>query len=291
MAGFRELDYAETQENLAWLASRSGKRGPHRSRYKSQDGWKFEWYGSPQAADATGWDDARWVLHAIYEEPARASGRDRPGRSRSARGEWYRRFTRSASRPASQQQELTRFEDPNPGPSSSRIVRPITWGMSGPISADVARLTWTDLAARLSIQLANHRYPPGEMWFPDYRRTWPPHLYPPDEGSLDYRSFARLTEIITRFSTDGASTDCTVYDAPRDDWMAQGPLGEIGTLVGDDKRMRYSPSNWWPSNQGWMVYTDLDMWATKVSGTSALIAALDDDDWLETFAVLPHQYD
>ena len=43
-----------------------------------------------------------------------------------------------------------------------------------------------------------------------------------------------------------------------------------------------TPTNWWPSDRSWFVYTDWDLWATKVSGPAALVDSIRKDDWLET---------
>jgi len=43
-----------------------------------------------------------------------------------------------------------------------------------------------------------------------------------------------------------------------------------------------TPSNLWPDDRSWFVYTDADLMATKVKGSAALIAALVDDVHLET---------
>ncbi|WP_371798454.1 hypothetical protein OG963_04250 [Streptomyces sp. NBC_01707] len=43
----------------------------------------------------------------------------------------------------------------------------------------------------------------------------------------------------------------------------------------------WSPSNLWPRDQSWVLCTDDDLWATNVSGPTALIEALLNDGDLE----------
>jgi len=56
-------------------------------------------------------------------------------------------------------------------------------------------------------------------------------------------------------------------------------LGGLLNVYDEDER---SPSNFWPADQSWFVYTDWDLQGTKVSGSAALIAALVEDLRLET---------
>jgi hypothetical protein len=44
---------------------------------------------------------------------------------------------------------------------------------------------------------------------------------------------------------------------------------------------RYSPSNFWPVDHRWFVWTDWDLEGTKVSGDPQLIQALGRDYFLE----------
>jgi hypothetical protein len=43
-----------------------------------------------------------------------------------------------------------------------------------------------------------------------------------------------------------------------------------------------SPSNIWPEDRSWFVYTDSDLHGTRVSGPAELIASLAADNALET---------
>ena len=46
-----------------------------------------------------------------------------------------------------------------------------------------------------------------------------------------------------------------------------------------------SPSNFWPEDQSWFVYTDWDRSSTKVSGNADLINRLATDPELETVSL------
>ena len=45
--------------------------------------------------------------------------------------------------------------------------------------------------------------------------------------------------------------------------------------------MNFTPSNIWPADRSWFVYTDYDLWATRISGSQALIDALIEDSEID----------
>ena len=49
----------------------------------------------------------------------------------------------------------------------------------------------------------------------------------------------------------------------------------------DERFEGAAPNNIWPADRSWMVFTDYDLWATKVSGSHALIADLLNEPELE----------
>jgi hypothetical protein len=63
--------------------------------------------------------------------------------------------------------------------------------------------------------------------------------------------------------------------------VLDGSLMEAAGLV-EGRGLTSTPSNLWPNDRSWFVYTDADLMATKVSGSAALIATLVDDAHLET---------
>jgi hypothetical protein len=58
-------------------------------------------------------------------------------------------------------------------------------------------------------------------------------------------------------------------------------IADVGSLVGRTSVRVGTPTNWWSADASWMVYTDWDLWATKVSGPPALIASIESDARLE----------
>ncbi len=63
-----------------------------------------------------------------------------------------------------------------------------------------------------------------------------------------------------------------------------GALTELVDLYDDDD-LPGSPSNIWPDDKAWFIYTDYDLWATKVSGSADLISRLAADPELETVSL------
>ncbi|WP_116209649.1 hypothetical protein [Streptomyces olivoreticuli] len=67
-----------------------------------------------------------------------------------------------------------------------------------------------------------------------------------------------------------------------DAWKLLSPVSaharqaEAGT-----RRPDFSPSNLWPEDRSWIVYTDYDLWETKIVGPAALINALVGDTEIE----------
>ena len=68
--------------------------------------------------------------------------------------------------------------------------------------------------------------------------------------------------------------------------MFAGRLSDAADLV-KGRGLSCTPSNLWPDDRSWLVYTDADLMATKVSGSAALIAELVNDVHLETLRWQP----
>lgn len=43
-----------------------------------------------------------------------------------------------------------------------------------------------------------------------------------------------------------------------------------------------SPSNIWPADGSWLIYTDWDLWGTKIYGPPELLSLIEADEFLET---------
>lgn len=151
------------------------------------------------------------------------------------------------------------------------------------------RLRWYELAERVGDPIVplghNSIYPvPSRYAFQSVRRdgSWPASIQPPTEGSLDWDSFRALAAVLREFSGPETvvyahwcepitSDEFTVFEGQLADLEALGwlPFGS-------------SPSNIWPADRSWVLYTDWDLWGTKVTGPSELLARLEADELLET---------
>ena len=224
--------------------------------------------------DAVGWDASVWVLHSMYEEPSKGYEltHDDLRRQRIAAG----------------------LESPIilPGVNLSddtTVLVGNALGMSErPQGVEVVRLLWRDLAARLGFDLDHNDVPPCYRWFP--YQSWPVGIAAADEGSLDAESLDALVDLLAERSPLGRSTRCVAhYGALATGdfdtvWMRRVLLGDIASLVDASDGRSGSPSNWWPEDRSWFVYTDWDLWGTKVSGSRELIDAIANDERLETIA-------
>ncbi|MEM9656289.1 MAG: hypothetical protein AAGA65_29685 [Actinomycetota bacterium] len=146
------------------------------------------------------------------------------------------------------------------------------------------RLRWRELAARLGHGLDDNNVPPCFRWFP--YKSWPASIRPPAEGSLDADSLASLTEQLkavtpagTCFASYGLVAAGANEELPR---CFYGPLDAIDVLVDPSMGRHGTPSNFWPDDRSWFVYTDWDLMGTKVSGSRRLIEALSSHADLET---------
>jgi hypothetical protein len=121
------------------------------------------------------------------------------------------------------------------------------------------------LAARLNVD-------PFQM-SPDFRSfsfpggSWPVNIRPPAEGSLDREQFGQLCAHLV--DVYGRDLPVSAYYAmlATTDWkrghaLFKGTLGELPTLY-DDPAVIGSPSNIWPDDRAWFVYTDHDLWEPR----------------------------
>jgi hypothetical protein len=129
-------------------------------------------------------------------------------------------------------------------------------------------------------------------------RGWPPNamylirnLHWPDieveEGVFGGESLTVLLGIVGESS--GPDVACFAYYGmvPANEYesltVLEGTLSSISGLTGNDDLFRgLSPSNWWPADRSWFVWTDYDLTATRVSGSRALIETVRSHPQLET---------
>ncbi|WP_411126395.1 hypothetical protein [Streptomyces sp. x-19] len=151
------------------------------------------------------------------------------------------------------------------------------------------RLRWAELARRTGDPIVREGHWPSFRSAPDGRTedgSWPVGIEPPTEGSLDRESWNRLIEILREHSPAGPDTRCCAYYNP----LVMGDFDHLHVRSGrlrdaralyDIDEVEFSPSNLWPEDRSWIVYTDYDLWGTKVVGPTALIDALVDDAEIE----------
>lgn len=246
--GPRELTNEEHEHWLAWLAE--GVEG-----------------GGFCGFDRDGWEASRWILNSIFEDPSASDGVTHDDRHRG-------RAQTGLEHP------IEKILD-----DAGAIVVGSALGMGLPRSPNTRRLLWSELAQRLGIDFAGQTVPPCLRWFP--YRSWPVGIRPPDEGSLDRESLKTLVSWLADQSHDGAGTTCVGYFTPmiRANFdrplMYQFRLDELESLA-TKMAVKATPSNWWPLDRSWFVYTDWDLWGTKFSGDASLVASLERSTDLET---------
>ncbi|RPF22548.1 hypothetical protein [Myceligenerans xiligouense] len=148
-----------------------------------------------------------------------------------------------------------------------------------------ARCRWRDVVETdLTALQGMARWPPNAMHLLKDQR-WPDVCI--EEGTFDGESRAALLEILTAVS--GPSAQCFAYfgmvpannyDRPT---VLKGALSQVASLTSDGlPQWELSPSNWWPVDRSWFVWTDYDLTATRVSGSRNLIDQVRSHTALET---------
>jgi hypothetical protein len=217
--------------------------------------------------DATGWEASVWVLHSMYEcatlDPDLTH--DDVHQLELAAGLVERTVIGDCDLDTQTTVigcDLGFSEHPGPG-----------W----------SRLRWSALADRLGVSFNDQKFPPSHGWFP--YRSWPISIRPPGEGSLDSKSLDSLIRLLTGGLS---SAECiAAYSYVSGGWDLElvrcfaGPISRLRDFV-ELGEWAGTPSNFWSPDRSWMVYTDWDLWATKVSGSIELIQSLEGDDELET---------
>jgi hypothetical protein len=151
------------------------------------------------------------------------------------------------------------------------------------------RLAWSELWRRFDVDPGQLEGYPGDGWFRflGWPPSWPVNIDGPDEGSLDSEQFLRLVEHLAAVSPRGRAKDCFACYAYLPamwldgDVVFAGCVGELPSVLDLDD-FAATPNNIWPADRSWLVYTDYDLSATKVSGSAHLIERLEADLELET---------
>lgn len=223
--------------------------------------------------DVSGWESETWVLHAMYRhrglEPVESYDEQR------------RRAVASGAVEAEQIGDVS---------LEGLTLGGWNLGMTVSPGRGWQRLTWRELAEELAVDLVRQHTAPCFRWFPF--RSWPINVQPPGEGSLDAESLQRLVEVLAEHTAGGLEGESVAFFAPATvGWEDEGatftgPLGAVPALARGFNG-GWSPSNLWPSDRSWFIYTDNDLWSTKVSGSGEVIRAVEHHPWLETIAWQP----
>jgi hypothetical protein len=218
--------------------------------------------------DVPGWEATVWIMHATWENEALPSGITHDEARRIEETAGVRQPIDFGSDALT---ELLR---------DAWVTGGTTGGSAWPGNG-WERLRWSELATRLETPFPSD-VPPCDRWFPF--KSWPLNIQPPSEGSVDQEQFARLIQILAKTSPPGSQPICHAYYTYLsgrfdDTTIYRCELGETAALYVQENG---SPTNLWPKDRSWFVYTDWDFLATKVSGSKELIAELRRDDALET---------
>jgi hypothetical protein len=155
--------------------------------------------------------------------------------------------------------------------------------------------SWAEIYSRFSLERPTDRMPPGFWSFPRMGRDWPETIWLPPEGSMAEEDFTELMTVLDECSDwphcsfyfashfhDGGPGNVPVYDVMIRDLPTLIRNGALQAAKTGGKGVR-TPANIWPPDRSWLVYTDYELWATKVSGSIRLINSLRDNPFLETF--------
>jgi hypothetical protein len=271
----RDLSDDEGRSRIAWLA---GDYLPAGGGIPGGCGFDLE----------TGWAASLWVLNAVYENPEMPPD--------MTHHELHQRAIELGLR------EPTVVNGVNL--DELMVTTGQSLGFVELPGGSWRRVRWAEVGRRADFEFwavsgrwPNQRYVPQEQWDdpavlppgsdprigPTEQSSWPVALLPPAQGSLDEESLQALVAVLSRHTPPAALAHCDFFfgcpplcEGRR---MFSGHLREVRSLVDDTG---YTPNNFWPADRSWLVYTDHDLCATRVSGSIELIAALTAADGLDS---------
>ncbi len=226
--------------------------------------------GAITGFDPTGWEDSIWVLHAMYEHVDQSIN--------ATHDDVHQRLLERGDIEPLVVCDVNLEE----GTTSTGV----SLGMTSRPGPDWERLRWMELADRLSLTYGDEKWPPSSRWFP--YRSWPATIEPPCEGSLDEKSLADLVAVLGAAERTDESPTCWVHNAHLmtgdfdKESVGREILARVPHRLYGDSDQKFSPTNFWPHDRSWFVYTDWDLSATKVSGPNELISMLESHPTLET---------
>lgn len=214
-------------------------------------------HGAMVGYDIAGWGDSVWILHSMYEY-----------------------VESSADAPHEAPRTL-------PGQSTGfpvDLATGIPLGYSLTPVEKWTRLRWSELASRLGLELgAGMSNPPSDSWLP---LALPANILAPNEGQLNEEDLQSVVDVVKTVLPE-TTEDCIAFFAalPTQDFDSataySGSLPDLQQLVRTETG-HATPSNIWPIDRTWFIYTDWDLLATKISGPVDLIDAIGASPELET---------
>ncbi|WP_318210583.1 hypothetical protein [Streptomyces sp. SJL17-1] len=146
-----------------------------------------------------------------------------------------------------------------------------------PVHDDGVRLRWDQVLSREGRRLADW---PGTLSYLVFEGVaGADDLDGPDPAELDRATLARLVGHLARSGPLGPDTPCggaqpPVMNRPGEEVAAR--RGRLGDALAHNDAMpdfRF-PATWWAADGSWLVLSDVDLSATEVFGTTALIEGL-----------------
>jgi hypothetical protein len=214
--------------------------------------------------DAGGWEASTWVLHAMYQNPDLSD--------LGTHDDLHQRRLQSG--------DLAPLIIGDVDLDSQTTVSGTPLGFVVRPSQPWQRVRWADYLANFPNFAGDRAYPPCDRWFPP--GGWPVAVAAPAEGSLDEESLDALIEVLAAHSGDASVTPCYAFygSLPAGDFdsvhLWEGPLRSVANLISArGGPYDFSPTNLWPVDRSWFVWTDYDLEGTKVSGSRALVDSVD----------------
>lgn len=265
-----------------------------RMRWLSGDQWPAVYGSGPGATGyvpGEGWDAAASVLHAVYEWPGIAPGLSHHELHRQAIAAGLRQPTMAGGVNLDESTTTTGtmlgFQR-KPEPQWQRLTWSALaqrdgfefWAVYGHWpdlryaavrlggSRDHACLQWPTRRPDQRFQLAGKHSSPAAR----VARRGKPAGFDRAAGTTHHAHRAtRLRRVLRPGRIHGGRRH-----------RLRRKLSDVPALVVSQRGTAFTTSNIWPADRSWLVYTDFDLEATRVSGSTELIGDLCADDRLDT---------
>lgn len=217
-----------------------------------------------------GYADSTWVLHAMYENEARAA----LGTHDDVEKELVRR---GLAEPV-----VVGGLDLTTGLIDTGT--PLGF-VERPDSAWRRRLWRDHFGPTMDDDLSARTYPPNDRALRSGTPSWSASIAAPPEGSLDAACMDALVAVLASVTPGAHAAPVTAFygQVPANDYeeptVFTGPLGALREIT---EMFDATPSNIWSADRSWFVLTDWDITSTGVWGSSEVIDAVRRHPELET---------